>query len=64
MQEKEYEPLTLDIPLLGGSTGTSHEPASGTIVSVEDEQPALEAQGTTAEENVPFKKSRSIRFAE
>jgi hypothetical protein len=67
MQEKEYEPLTLDISLLGGSTeGTSHnpEPASDTIVAVEDEQPTLEAQGTIAEETVPFKKIRSIRFAE
>jgi len=66
MQEKTYEPLVLDIPLLGGSSeGTSHNPdlASDTIVAVEDEQPSLEAQGTMTEETLPSKK-RSIRFVD
>ena len=67
MQEKTYEPLVLDIPLLGGSSeGTSHNPdlASDTIVAVEDEQPRLvEAQGTMTEETLPSKK-RSIRFVD
>jgi hypothetical protein len=67
MQENAYEPLVLNIPLLGGSTeGTLHnpEPALDTIVAVEDEQPLLEPQGTITEESSPFKKKRSIRFAE
>jgi hypothetical protein len=67
MQEKAYEPLALDIPLLGGSTeGASHnpEPASDTIVAVEDEQPPLEAQGTTTGETSLSKKRRINRFAE
>jgi hypothetical protein len=67
MQEKDYEPLTLDISLLEGSTeGTSHnpEPASDTIVAVEDVRHASETQGTIGQENIPSKKSRTIRFAE
>jgi len=69
MQEKAYEPVMLNISLLGGSAeGTSHDPpeqASDPIVAVEDEQPSLEARGTTtAEESPPLKKIRTIRFAE
>jgi hypothetical protein len=67
MQEKAYEPVILNIPLLGGSAeGTSHDPeqASDPIVAVEDEQPSLEARGTTTEESPPLKKIRTIRFAE
>ena len=74
MQETPYEPVMLNIPLLGGSAeGTSHdpEPATDAIVAVEDEdedeQPSLEARGTTAttaEESPPSKKIRTIRFAE
>ena len=68
IQEKAYEPVILNIPLLGGSAeGTSHdpaEPASDAIVAVEeDEQPSLEARGTTTEEGPPLKKMRTIRFA-
>ena len=70
MQEKAYEPVILNIPLLGGSAeGTSHdpaEPASDAIVAVEeDEQPSLESRRTTTlEESPPLKKIRTIRFAE
>ena len=68
MQEKAYEPLILDIPLLGGSTKRSPRnpgPASDTIVAVEDELSPLEAPGTSTEgRSPPSKKSRSIRFAE
>jgi hypothetical protein len=68
IQEKAYEPVMLNIPLLGGSAaeGTSHDPesASDAIVAVEDEQPYLEARGTTREESSPLKKIRTIRFAE
>ena len=68
MQENAYEPLVLNIPLLGGSAeGTSHdhEPASDAIVTVEDttEQPPSEARGTI-EGSPPLKKVRTIRFAE
>ena len=70
IQEKAYEPLMLNIPLLGGSEsaeGTSHdpEPASDAIVAVEDQQSSLEARGTSStEEKPPSKKIRTIRFAE
>ena len=68
MQEKAYEPLVLDIPLLGGSTGgTSRNPgpALETIVTVDDEHHPLEAPGTSTEgRSPPSKKSRFIRFAE
>lgn len=67
MQEKAYEPLILDIPLLGGSTeGTLRNPeaASDTIEAVEDEHPLLNAQGTSTEARSPLKKLRSIRFAD
>jgi hypothetical protein len=68
MQEKAYEPVTLNIPLLGGAAKeTSHNPelASDAIVAVEGEQqPSLEARGTTTEESPPLKKTRTIRFAE
>jgi hypothetical protein len=71
IQEKAYEPVILNIPLLGGSAeglGTSHdpvEPASDAIVAVEeDEQPFLEARGTATDESPPLKKIRTIRFAE
>jgi hypothetical protein len=66
IQEKAYEPLILNIPLLGGSEGTSHdpaEPASDAIVAVEDERPSLEARRTTIDEIPPLKKTRTIRFA-
>jgi len=67
MQEKAYEPVILNISLLGGfAEATSHNPesASDTIVAVEDERPPSEAQGTSIEENPPTKKIRTIRFAE
>jgi hypothetical protein len=71
MQEKAYEPLILDIPLLGGSTGgTSRNPGPSleTIVIIDDEHhpsEQLEAQGTSTEgRSPPLKKARSIRFAE
>jgi hypothetical protein len=70
MEEKAYEPVVLNIPLLGGSAAEeiSHdpaEPASDAIVAVEDdEQPSLEARGTATEENPPSKKIRTIRFAD
>lgn len=68
MEEKAYEPVVLNIPLLGGSAEeTSHDPAelvSDAIVAVEDEQPFLEARGTTTEESPPLKKIRTIRFAD
>ena len=68
MEAKAYEPLMLNIPLLGGcaAEGTSHdsEPASDAIVAVEDDsgQPSLE--GATEEGSPPSKKIRTIRFAE
>jgi hypothetical protein len=70
MQEKAYEPVMLNIPLLGGSAeGTSHDPGPATsdaIVAVEEEheQLSLDARGTTAVESPPSKKIRTIRFAE
>jgi hypothetical protein len=67
MQEKAYEPLILDIPLLGGSTEVTSrnpEPVLDTIVAVEDEHSALNAPGTSTEERSPLKKLRSIRFAD
>ena len=73
MQETAYEPLTLNIPLLGRSTeeiSRDPEPAIDTDVAVEDEdedeQRAVEAQleEPTTEEQLPFKKRRVIRFAE
>jgi len=68
MQETAYEPLILNVPLLGGSTeGTSRSPETmiDTDVAVEDDQPSTsEAQKSTTEEHLPLKKRRTIRFAE
>ena len=72
MQETAYEPLILDVPLLGRNTNeTSRKAESGpmdAVVTVEDEQssslPSLEAQQPTIEEYPPLKKRRTIRFAE
>jgi hypothetical protein len=67
IQDTAYEPLSLNIPLLGGSTNRTssnpEEPAMDTVVTVEDEQP-LEGQDLTAEEQQLSKKRRTIRFAE
>lgn len=63
MQEMAYKPVVLNIPLLGGSTDDP-EPASDAVVAVDEEEPFLEARGTTREESPPSKKIRTIRFAE
>ena len=72
MQETAYEPLILDVPLLGRNTNETSRKAESalmdTVVTVEDEQssslPSLEAQQPTIEEYPPLKKKRTIRFAE
>jgi len=71
MQETAYEPLTLDVPLLGRTTDETSRKAESvlmdTAVTVEDEQPSSslpEAQQPTIEEYPPLKKRRTIRFAE
>jgi hypothetical protein len=68
MQEAAYEPLILDVPLLGRITDeTSRKVESvlmDTAVTVEDEQHSSEAQPPTIEEYPPLKKRRTIRFAE
>ena len=72
MQEAAYEPLILDVPLLGRNTNETSRKAESalmdTVVTVEDEQssslPSLEAQQPTIEEYPPLKKKRTIRFAE
>jgi len=71
MQETTYEPLFLNIPLLGRSTEETSrgpEPTINTDVAVEDEdeQRTVEAQleVPTTEEQLPFKKRRIISFAE
>jgi hypothetical protein len=68
MEETAYEPLVLNVPLLGRSAeGTSRDPGPGidTVVAVEDEQPSLlEARQPMIEEDPPLKKRRTIRFVE
>jgi hypothetical protein len=68
MEETTYEPLVLNVPLLGRSAeGTSRDPGPGldTVVAVEDEQPSLlEARQPMTEEDPPLKKRRTIRFVE
>ena len=70
MQESAYEPLVLDVPLLGRTTDETSRNAESvlvdTVVAVEDEQPSslLEAPQPTIEEYPPLKKRRTIRFAE
>ena len=63
IEEKVYEPVMLNIPLLGQSAeGAPHdpEPVSDAIVAVEN----VEARGTATEGTPPIKKIRTIRFAE
>ena len=70
MQEATYEPLILDVPLLGRTADETSRNAESvlvdTAVTVEDEQPYSlpEAQQPTIEEYPPLKKRRTIRFAE
>jgi len=67
MQETTYEPLILNIPLLGRTTDETSrdpEPAINMDVAVEDDQRTVEAQEPTTEEQLPFKKRRIIRFVE
>jgi len=67
MQETVYEPLILNIPLLGRTTDETSrdpEPAINMDVAVEDDQRTVEAQEPTTEEQLPFKKRRIIRFVE
>ncbi|KAI9508447.1 P-loop containing nucleoside triphosphate hydrolase protein [Russula earlei] len=72
MEETAYEPLTLDIPLLGRtaeetSPSRPPEPAMDAVVeAVQDEPPGTpdDAQGPTTTEQLPLKKRRIIRFAE
>jgi hypothetical protein len=68
MQDTAYEPLTLNIPLLGRpAEEASHnsEPIVDSIVTEMDERASLpEVRQPTTEEDPPFKKRRTIRFVE
>ena len=71
MQETAYEPLILNVPLLGGFAGAEDRACNGEktstddlIVVVEGDLPSPEPLNPTAGEQSPPKKRRTIRFAE
>jgi hypothetical protein len=72
MQETVYEPLILNIPLLGGAAGAEDiarntettSSSDDAIVVVESDPPLQEPQVPTTGEQPLLKKRRTIRFAE
>jgi hypothetical protein len=71
MQDTAYEPLNLNVLLLGGLTEAEATSRSGektstdnAIVVVEGEPPSKEPPAPTAVEQPLLKKRRTIRFAE
>jgi len=68
VQEAAYEPLTLNIPLLGtlaGETSRNFEVSADEIDDAQSSETSTEKRlGPTTEEQLTLKKRRTIRFSE
>jgi hypothetical protein len=71
MQEATYEPLILNIPLLGGFAGavdtghnTENMSTNDPIIVVEGDPQSQEPQAPTIGEQPLLKKRRTVRFAD
>jgi hypothetical protein len=68
VQEAAYEPLTLNIPLLGtlaGETSRNFEASADEIGGTHSSETSIEKrQGPTTEDQLTLKKRRTIRFSD